>query len=159
MATNFVRNGVGDANTKSKGWIGIAIAIMVIIAIVMVVKALYNASKDGGLLLGEELGKQIIAAQTGIEPARQSVCKDVANNVWLNGIQIYKPVALFGLHIAGVNDDVVVKNLNRLLTQQEVALSSLYFKNLSGFNYSWVIDDKFFWSKNKLNAVITQNAI
>lgn len=153
MAANFIKQGVGDANTKSKGWIGVVVAVMVIIAIVMVVKALYNASKNGGLTLGEEAGKQIIAAQTGITPARQSVCKDVAEKTSSALYVIWGRNTIFTY-----DSQDLIYALNRLTTSQETIYTSILLQQIRGFGLRKVLNSIEATHKEKINQIVTQNA-
>ena len=139
-----------DANTKSKGWLNIIIMVVVIIAIVMIVKSIYNASKAGGLAIGEQMGKTIIELQTGIAPARQSVCEDVADTIFKTGYTVYPFIG----SVFNVNDEIFINQINRLLTTQEAALSNAMFKQKTGQNYSWLINDFTFSGSARINPEI-----
>ena len=150
MAANIVRNGVADANTKSKGCVGVVIAVFVIIAIVMVVKALYDAIKNGGLTLGSQIGKTIIAAQTGIAPARQSVCEDVAKNIAKDGYTVYPIID----RIWDVKEVVMIRELNRLVTPAEAVYADVIFKTQSAHPLSWLLNNSNFTGKANIKTDI-----
>ena len=127
--TAIISDTYTSANTKSKGWLNIIIMVVVIIAIVMIAKAIYTASKAGGLALGSELGKQIVELQTGIPAARQSVCEDVAKKCRENLSVWWGTTTVFS-----ISAEPIIQNLNRLVSSNEAALTGSYFTQKNGFS-------------------------
>jgi hypothetical protein len=99
------------------------IIILIVVVIAYVLYSLYKAAKRGGKIIGEGAGGIIIQQQTGITPARQQVCKDVAKACFKAMIGDYEATWM-GLwwKRSDEDEDAVISNLNRLVTKNEVSL-------------------------------------
>lgn len=108
----------------------IIVAVVVIVAVIIIVAAImqiYKSSKQSGEAAGEIIGAEIVAQKTGISAERQAVCRSVAQNIE-NAIT---RVPITGWKLF-VDDQVVVDQLNRLVSPAEAALASTIFKQITG---------------------------
>jgi len=116
----------------------IIVAVVVIVAVIIIVAAImqiYKSSKQSGEAAGEIIGAEIVAQKTGISAERQSVCRSVAQNIE-KGIT---RIPITGWKVM-VDDQVVVDQLNRLVSPAEAALASTIFKQLSGDSLKSVVE-------------------
>lgn len=135
-----------DKITPGKGnkTVRTIILIAIVILVIVIIYQVYKAITDSGKALGEIVGMEIIQQKTGIVPARQRVCKEVAENcanaitrLWLIGSKLW------------VDDDEIVDQLNRLLTPAEAALTCVFFKESEGESLKSVVEGGYFVEKNR----------
>ena len=135
-----------DTLTPGKGnkTVRTIILIAIVILVIVIIYQVYKAITDSGKALGEIVGMEIIQQKTGIVPARQRVCKEVAENcenaitrIWLIGSKLW------------VDDDEIVDQLNRLQTPAETALTCVFFKEQSGESLKSIVEGGYFVEKNR----------
>lgn len=140
-------------------YITYAIIIIIIIAVITIIVKVFKASQTGANTAGDIAGSQMIAAQTGVSPDRQQVCKQVAKDV-----RAAMTVVVFTNYVWNMNDNAVVLALNRLVTANEAFLASQYFKEDNGFSWAEPIRndnwyDGKFRSQSKVNPIILNNLV
>ncbi|MBS1579080.1 MAG: hypothetical protein JST29_05520 [Bacteroidetes bacterium] len=140
-------------------YISYGIVIIVIIAIITIIVKVFKASQTGANAAGDIAGSQMVAAQTGISPDRQQVCKQVAKDV-----RSAMTVIVFTNYVWNMNDNAVVLALNRLVTANEALLASQYFKENNGFSWAEpIINDNWydakFRSQAKVNPIVLNNLV
>ncbi len=109
--------------------------LLVIIIVIAIIYKIYQAVQTAGNLVGDQMGKQIIAAQTGVSVARQNVCMQVCNTC----IQSIDFVVFTNVWY-WCDSQAITDALNQLVSDDEVSLASLYFKQQRGFSLKSVCD-------------------
>lgn len=147
--------GGGAASKKGIEILNWFLIAVIIIAIATVILKVFKSVKAGTETAGDIAGAGIIQAQTGITPARQSVCKSVARSCE-NAIT---RIPFVGTKV-WVTDDDVVDALARLLTAKEAALTSTFFREISGDSLHGVVEGGFMvdTSRERINPEI-RNAL
>jgi len=115
------------------------VILLVIILVVVIVYKIYQAVTDSANVLGDQIGQQIIQKQTGISVARQNVCKQIASDC--AGAVSFWPFTKVIFH---TSDEDLINALNRITSDDEASLTSLYFRQTVGISLKSVIDSYHF---------------
>lgn len=128
--------------TKNK-YVQWGLLAAIVIAVGVVIYQIVKSAKLGSQAAGEIAGGAIIAAQTGVSIDRQQVCKIVAEDcnkavwrVWLADVPFF------------VANSEIVDALNRLVSVNEAALTSAYFRQLSGDSLKAIVEGGLFRTQN-----------
>lgn len=119
------------------------ILILVIVVIVAAVLwRIYKFSKTAGGVLGDAAGGVIIETQTGITPARQIVCKDVAQTCH-QSIHTGWPWEY---------EQDAINALNTLVSSKEAELVSRFYTDLKG-GYKLRADIIEYFNQSQINQI------
>lgn len=130
------------------------VCFVVIMVIIYFVTRIMKNIKSGAITAGDMATAPIIYAQTGITPARQQVCRDVAkqcdgaiSRMWLTNTILW------------IEHDTVVSQLNRLVEGREAKLVSEMYTEESGASLKSAVEGgRFdFGKRSRINPVIRQN--
>ena len=113
--------------------------VLIIVVVVVIIYKVYQAVQDASNVLGDQLGQQIVQKQTGISIARQNVCKQIASDC--AGAVVFFPFTKVILH---TSDTDLITALNRMTSDDEASLTSLYFRQTVGISLKSVIDSYHF---------------
>lgn len=111
----------------------IVLGIVITLIVLAVLWKIYQGAKKGTEAAGNAGGRLIVQQQTGITPARQLVCEDVAQQAHM---AIHGDGGWF--KIPGLSDrsdedeEAFITQLNRLQTANEAAYSSVHYKTFWG---------------------------
>ncbi len=132
---DIISGKAGKNNTMLTGIVSLAITVCIIILLVKI----YKAMAAGTNAVGQQIGNQTIAVQTGVPAARISYLRDVA-------VQANKGVyRIWGINkISWVFDDDVVAACNLVNSAAEAALVSRFYKENTGDSLRYdVIESSF----------------
>jgi hypothetical protein len=138
---------------KQNKTIMLVIGIIIIIAIGAIILKVIAGAKKGTAAAGDIAARPIIEVQTGISPARQIICEQVAYEC---RAAVYY-WAFIGA-IAWVKDDALTTALNKLLTRQEAAYCSQHYRTLSnGKSLLAVVNSAEYRDADSIKSEIRQN--
>ena len=97
--------------------------IAIIIVVVVMATKIYKGLKAAGKALGEELGDEALSLQTGVPKARITICRDIAEEANRAMYRIWFTNIIFA-----IDDDVLVRACNRVVSAAEAGMVSTFFK-------------------------------
>ena len=112
------------------------VIVLVILVVIAIIYKIVQAVQTAGSLAGEQLGKIIIQQQTGVQVARQGVCKQIAI-ACENAIDWLPFTTSTWYWAAG---DQMVAALNQVTSDDEMKLVCLYFMQDRGITLKSVVD-------------------
>ena len=112
------------------------VIVMVILVVIAIILKIVKAVQTAGALAGEQLGKLIVQQQTGVQVARQGVCKEIATTCE-NAID-WVPFMTSTWYWA--YGDQIVPALNQVTSDDEMKLVCLYFMQDRGISLKSVVD-------------------
>lgn len=138
---------------KGNKTVMLVLGVVIIIVIVMVIYNIYKASKTGAAALGGLVGQQIIMQQTGIQPSRQDVCLQVAQDC--RKAMTIDPI----FHtVLWTTDEDVVAALNQLTSVPEAKFTSQQFRELAGISLKSVVEGGTM-VENSRNKILFRNSL
>lgn len=124
---------------KANKTLMLVIGIVAIIIIVAVIWKIYQGFKKGTDVVGDSIGNNAIAAQTGIQLARVSFIRGLATDLWENGVD--RKWAWRALR--NYNEEKFIAAINSMVNIKEVALLDEFYKTKSAEKLWDVIDSAF----------------
>ena len=124
--------GVGKKNNTG---IYAIINIVCVIVIVALVVKIYKAMKAGTQTVGNDIGNQVISAQTGVQAARVALLRQLA-------IDLNTPIGFYWFTntIMFVKDAEFVAILNKVVSANEAVLLSQFYKESKGISLKSIIE-------------------
>ena len=116
--------------------------LIIVVIVAAVVYKFYKAAKTAGGVIGDAGGGVIIQAQTGITPARQIICREVAQDCHS------------GIHTGWPYEDEpkVIAALNKLVSSKEGNLTSRFYTDLKG-GYKLKADIIEYLNQSEINQI------